>query len=104
MSVAASFADLSVILGDATKGVITQTKRHARICSLMGIRNIVLAVNKMDLVGYDRERFWEIRKDFMQLSYGFAPGSVQVIPVSATAGDNVTGKRSEERRVGKDSR
>src|SRR5699024_6112324 len=92
MAVGASFADLAVILVDATKGVITQTKRHARICALMGIRHIVLAVNKMDLVGYDKDRFEEIQKDFMQISYGFGLESVQVIPVSATAGDNVTGK------------
>ncbi|WP_017548186.1 adenylyl-sulfate kinase [Salinicoccus carnicancri] len=92
MAVGASFADLAVILVDATKGVITQTKRHARICALMGIRHIVLAVNKMDLVGYDKERFEEIRKDFIQTSYGFGLESVQAIPVSATVGDNVTGK------------
>ncbi|QGH36252.1 adenylyl-sulfate kinase [Gracilibacillus salitolerans] len=92
MAVGASFADLAVILVDATKGVISQTKRHARICALMGIKHIVLAVNKMDLVGYDQKRFEEIKKDFQQMTYGFNLESIQVIPVSATEGDNITKK------------
>ncbi|TFB14187.1 adenylyl-sulfate kinase [Filobacillus milosensis] len=90
MAVGASFADLAVILVDATKGVITQTKRHARICSLMGIKHLVLAVNKMDLIDFDEKRFAEIKKDFLQLTHGFNIESVQVIPVSATEGDNIT--------------
>ncbi|MHA7138170.1 adenylyl-sulfate kinase [Rossellomorea arthrocnemi] len=94
MAVGASFADLAIILVDATKGVITQTKRHARICSLMGIKHLVLAVNKMDLIGFDENRFEEIKDEFMQLAHGFNLESVQVIPVSATEGDNIT-KRSE---------
>jgi bifunctional enzyme CysN/CysC len=94
MAVGASFADLAIILVDATKGVITQTKRHARICSLMGIKHIVLAVNKMDLIGFDQKRFDEIKEDFMQMTYGFNLESIQAIPVSATEGDNIT-KKSE---------
>jgi bifunctional enzyme CysN/CysC len=94
MAVGASFADLAIILVDATKGVITQTKRHARICSLMGIKHLVLAVNKMDLIGFDQKRFDEIKEDFMQMTYGFNIESIQVIPVSATEGDNIT-KKSE---------
>ncbi|UOQ87006.1 adenylyl-sulfate kinase [Gracilibacillus salinarum] len=90
MAVGASFADLAVILVDATKGVISQTKRHARICALMGIKHIVLAVNKMDLIGYDQKRFEEISKDFQQMTYGFNLESIQAIPVSATEGDNIT--------------
>ncbi|MGP4038805.1 adenylyl-sulfate kinase [Gracilibacillus sp. D59] len=92
MAVGASFADLAVILVDATKGVITQTKRHARICALMGIKHIVLAVNKMDLIGFDQKRFEEIKNDFLQMTYGFNLESIQVIPVSATEGDNITKK------------
>jgi bifunctional enzyme CysN/CysC len=92
MAVGASFADLAIILVDATKGVITQTKRHARICSLMGIKHLVLAVNKMDLIGFDQKRFEEIKDEFKQLTYGFNLESVQVIPVSATEGDNITKK------------
>ncbi|WP_018930672.1 adenylyl-sulfate kinase [Gracilibacillus lacisalsi] len=94
MAVGTSFADLAVILVDATKGVITQTKRHARICALMGIKHVVLAVNKMDLIGFDQKRFEEIKNDFLQMTYGFNLESVQVIPVSATEGDNIT-KKSE---------
>lgn len=94
MAVGASFADLAIILIDATKGVITQTKRHARICSLMGIKHLVLAVNKMDLIVFDQKRFDDIKEDFMQMTYGFNIESIQVIPVSATEGDNVT-KKSE---------
>ncbi|WP_347861129.1 adenylyl-sulfate kinase [Salimicrobium sp. PL1-032A] len=90
MAVGASFADLAVILVDATKGVITQTKRHARICSLMGIRHMVLAVNKMDLIDYDEEAFRKISRDFETLVDSFGDMETAVIPVSATEGDNVT--------------
>ena len=63
MAVGASFADLAVILVDATKGILTQTKRHARICSLMGIEYFVFAVNKMDLAKYDEVSFKRITKE-----------------------------------------
>ncbi|MDR6884302.1 GTP-binding protein [Bacillus sp. 3255] len=92
MAVGASFADLAIILVDATKGIITQTKRHSRICALMGIKHIVLAVNKMDLVGFDRKRFEEIREDFSRMTAEFNFQTIQVIPVSATEGDNITKK------------
>ncbi|WP_017756532.1 adenylyl-sulfate kinase [Calidifontibacillus oryziterrae] len=92
MAVGASFADLAIILVDATKGVISQTKRHARICSLMGIKHLVLAVNKMDLISFDQKRFNEIKEEFIQMTYGFNLESIQVIPVSATEGDNITKK------------
>ena len=68
MAVGASFADLSVILIDASQGVLVQTRRHTRICSLMGIRYFVFAVNKMDLVGYSEERFNEIKDQINELS------------------------------------
>lgn len=92
MAVGASFADLAIILADATKGVITQTKRHSRICALMGIKHIVLAVNKMDLVNFDPEKFEAIKQEFAQLTADFHFESIQVIPVSATEGDNITKK------------
>lgn len=92
MAVGASFADLAIILVDATKGVITQTKRHARICALMGIKHLVLAVNKMDLVGFDQKKFDEIKEDFFRTTAEFNLQSIQVIPVSATEGDNITKK------------
>lgn len=92
MAVGASFADLAVILVDATKGVITQTKRHARICALMGIKHLVLAVNKMDLVDFDQKKFDAIKEDFFRTTAEFKLQSIQVIPVSATEGDNITKK------------
>lgn len=92
MAVGASFADLAVILVDAKQGVLVQTRRHARICSLMGIRHFVFAVNKMDLVGYRQERFEEIRGQIQGLAGELGLENVKIIPVSATEGDNVTEK------------
>jgi len=90
MAVGASFADMALILVDATKGLLVQTKRHARICSFMGIRYFLFAVNKMDLVHYDRDVYERIEKDIRKLAIDVGLGSIQVIPVSATAGDNIT--------------
>lgn len=94
MAVGASFADLAIILVDAKQGVLIQTKRHARICSLMGIRYFVFAVNKMDLVGYEEKRFEEINTQIDALRNELGLANVAIIPVSATEGDNVT-KNSE---------
>ena len=66
MAVGASFASLAVILTDASQGVLIQTRRHARICALMGIRHFVFAVNKMDLVNYDSDRFHKIEKEIKE--------------------------------------
>lgn len=90
MAVGASFADLAIILVDARKGIILQTKRHIRICALMGIKNFVLAVNKMDIVNYDERCFDDIKKEFLKLVSNYSVKSVQAIPVSATEGDNIT--------------
>ncbi len=90
MAVGAAFADLAVILMDASQGVMLQTKRHARICSLMGIRHFVIAVNKMDLVDYSKERFDKIKKQIRVLLAEFDYDSAKIIPVSATEGDNIT--------------
>jgi sulfate adenylyltransferase subunit 1 len=90
MAVGASFADLAVILVDAKQGVLVQTRRHARICSLMGIKYFVFAVNKMDLVDYSMERYNEIVEQINSLSEELSLTGVQIIPVSATEGDNVT--------------
>ena len=95
MAVGASFADLAVILVDAKQGVLVQTRRHARICALMGIKYFVFAVNKMDLVDYSEDRFKEITAQIEELSNELSLASVQIIPVSATEGDNVT-KRSDK--------
>ncbi|WP_130860616.1 adenylyl-sulfate kinase [Gracilibacillus phocaeensis] len=90
MAVGASYADLAIILADATKGIVPQTKRHARICSLMGIKHFILAINKMDLVGFDQKRFQAIKDEFLQMTYQMNLDGIQVIPVSATNGDNIT--------------
>lgn len=92
MAVCASFADLAVILVDAKQGVLVQTRRHARICALMGIRYFVFAVNKMDLVGYDEKVFAKIQKQIAELTKELDLQNVTIIPVSATEGDNVTVK------------
>lgn len=92
MAVGASFADLAVILVDASQGVLVQTRRHARICSLMGIRHFVIAVNKMDLIDYSREKFDEIANAVNEFFAEFSYESLQIIPVSATIGDNITRK------------
>ena len=89
MAVGAGFADVAVILLDATRGVLTQTRRHTRICALMGIKHFVYAVNKMDLVGYREVDFNIISKDIKELVEPFGVDSLQIIPVSATEGDNV---------------
>ena len=90
MAVGASFADLAIILVDASKGLLVQTMRHWRICALMGIRHFVFAVNKMDEVGYGSEWFKPIESRIRELADGFEITSLQVIPLSAKAGDNVT--------------
>lgn len=92
MAVGASFADLAVILIDASQGVLVQTRRHARICKLMGIRHFVFAVNKMDLVKYSESRFNEIVKQIEELKNELLLNDIYIIPLSATEGDNVTVK------------
>ena len=90
MAVGASFADLAVILVDASKGVLVQTKRHTRICSLMGIKHIVYAVNKMDLIDYDQNTFKDISRNIKKMIAEYEFDSMFIIPVSATEGDNIT--------------
>ena len=90
MAVGASFADLAVILIDASQGVLVQTRRHARICKLMGIRYFVFAVNKMDLVKYSESRFNEIVAQIDALKQELGLENIIIIPLSATEGDNVT--------------
>lgn len=90
MAVGASFADLAIILVDASQGVLVQTRRHARICALMGIRYFVFALNKMDLVSYSESRYRQIEADINALAEELKLHSVRIIPVSATAGDNLT--------------
>jgi bifunctional enzyme CysN/CysC len=92
MATGASTADLAVILIDARKGVLTQTRRHSTIVSLLGIRHIVLAVNKMDLVGYSQSRFEEIVAEYRDFAARIGLGDVTAIPLSALKGDNVVAR------------
>ncbi|HIG21168.1 MAG TPA: sulfate adenylyltransferase subunit CysN [Henriciella marina] len=89
MATGASTADLAIVMIDARKGVLTQTRRHSFIVSLLGIRNVVLCINKMDLVGYDQDVFDEIEADYREFAADFGFEHIQAIPVSALAGDNV---------------
>ncbi len=90
MVTGASTADLAVILIDARKGVLTQTRRHSYLAHLIGIRHIVLAVNKMDLVGYDQARFDEIAADYAGFAASIGIEDFTAIPISGFKGDNVT--------------
>jgi bifunctional enzyme CysN/CysC len=89
MVTGASTADLAVILIDARKGVLTQTRRHSYLVSLLGIRHVVLAVNKMDLVRYARDPFEAIARDYRQFAERIGLTAVTAIPISAVHGDNI---------------
>lgn len=90
MATGASTADLAVVLVDARKGLLTQTRRHTFIASLLGIRHIIVAINKIDLVNYDRTIFEKIDEDFRAMSADMGFSSITPIPLSARFGDNVT--------------
>ncbi len=89
MMAAASNSDLAIILVDARAGILTQTRRHSYLMSLIGIRHVVLAVNKIDLVEYSQERFDEIVASYRGLVEQFDFKTLQAIPISARYGDNV---------------
>ncbi|HVV93483.1 MAG TPA: sulfate adenylyltransferase subunit CysN [Hyphomicrobiales bacterium] len=90
MATGASNAELAVILIDARKGVLTQTRRHSYICSLLGIRHVLVAVNKMDLVGFSEEVFDRIVGDYASFAAGLGFTTMVPVPISARFGDNVT--------------
>ncbi|WP_347265854.1 sulfate adenylyltransferase subunit CysN [Paracoccus sp. (in: a-proteobacteria)] len=92
MVTGASTADLAVILIDARQGVLTQTRRHSYLVQLLGIRNVVLAVNKMDLVDYSAERFYEIVSDYSHFARQIGMESFLPIPISGLRGDNIVTK------------
>jgi len=94
MATGASTADLAVVLVDARKGLLTQTRRHSYIVSLLGIRKVLLAVNKMDLMDYRREVFAAIKRDYRDLAAQLGIPEVQCIPLSALNGDNVMTRSS----------
>ena len=89
MATGASAADLAVVLIDARKGVITQTRRHSHILALLGVRHVVLAINKMDLVGFDADRFAAIAAEYRAMAEGLGIAEVQCIPVVSRDGDNI---------------
>jgi bifunctional enzyme CysN/CysC len=89
MATGASTCQLAIILIDARHGVMVQTKRHSFICSLLGIKHLVIAINKMDLVNYSQERFEQIRQDYLAFIKGLGFNDVQFMPLSALKGDNV---------------
>ena len=89
MATGASNAELAVVLVDAHKGVLVQTRRHSFICSLLGIRHVVLAVNKMDLVGFDMDSFERIVADYEASAVDLGFVAIAAIPVSARFGDNI---------------
>ncbi len=90
MVTGASTVDLAVILIDARKGVLTQTRRHSYLVSLLGIRHVVLAVNKLDLVGYSKEIFDQIESDYRAFAAEIGLHDITCIPLSALRGDNIT--------------
>jgi bifunctional enzyme CysN/CysC len=89
MATGASTADLAIILMDARKGVLTQTRRHTFICTLLGIKHLVVAVNKMDLMGFDQKVFEKIEEDYRSFAKSIGASEITVIPVSALMGDNM---------------
>ena len=90
MVTGASSADLAVILIDARKGVLVQTRRHSYLCHLLGIRNIVLAINKMDLVDYSQTVFDQILADYTEFAHSIGIQSFTALPISGFKGDNIT--------------
>jgi len=89
MATGASTADLAIILVDARKGMLTQTKRHTYIAAMMGIRHVVVAVNKMDLADHSRSRFHEIVSDYLKIAEDLGFASITPVPISARYGDNI---------------
>lgn len=92
MITGASTADLAIVLIDASKGILTQTKRHSFLVSMMGIKHIILAINKMDMVNYSQSKFEEIQKEYLSFTEELGINKVTSIPMSALNGDNVTKK------------
>jgi len=89
MATGASTADLAIILIDATKGIVTQTERHSRIVAMMGIKHVVLAINKMDLVDFDEQWFTHLSNEYQTLASQLGFSDVKAIPLCAIDGDNI---------------
>ena len=89
MATGASTCDLAIILIDARYGVQVQTRRHSFICSLLGVKHVLVAVNKMDLVDHSQDRYQEIKKEYREFADSLAFNDVRFVPISALKGDNV---------------
>ncbi len=92
MATGASSADLAIILIDARRGVLTQTRRHSFIVNLLGIKHLLVAINKMDLVEFSKERFLEIKEDYQNFAKELGIRDISFIPISALGGDNVVNR------------
>lgn len=97
MATGASLADLAVVIIDARKGITTQTRRHSFIVSMFGVKNYIVAINKMDLIHYDQKIFQKIEADYLSLAESFDVNNIQCIPVSALYGDNVIHRSTSTR-------
>ncbi|MBY5947401.1 sulfate adenylyltransferase subunit CysN [Photobacterium rosenbergii] len=89
MATGASTCDLAIVMVDARHGIQTQTRRHSYICSLLGIKHVIVAVNKMDLVDYSRDVYQKIKADYRQMAQGLNIDDIRFVPISALKGDNV---------------
>ncbi|CAH0526171.1 sulfate adenylyltransferase subunit CysN [Vibrio hippocampi] len=89
MVTGASTCDLAIVIVDARFGIQTQTKRHSYICSLLGIKHVIVAVNKMDLMDYSQDVYQKIKADYRQMAQGFDIDDIRFVPISALIGDNV---------------
>jgi len=94
MVTGASTCDLAIVMVDARRGIQTQTRRHSYICSLLGIKHVIVAINKMDLVDYSQEVYQQIKADYRELATNFHIEDIRFVPISALNGDNVV-KQSE---------
>jgi bifunctional enzyme CysN/CysC len=95
MATGASTAELAIILIDARRGVLTQTRRHTFICTLLGIKNLVVCINKMDLVNYSRETYEAIEQDYRTFAKTVGADNITLIPASALVGDNIIDRSSK---------
>mgnify|MGYP001217614504 CR=1 FL=1 len=89
MVTGASTCDLAIVMVDARHGIQTQTRRHSFICSLLGLKHIIVAINKMDLVGYSQEVYQQIKADYREMAKDFNIDDIRFVPISALKGDNV---------------
>lgn len=99
MATGASNCDLAIILIDARKGLQTQTRRHSFICSLLGIKHVIVAVNKMDTVGYSQQIYKSIQDEYLKLAGSLQIPDIRFVPISALDGDNVVSKRPKNALV-----